>query len=652
MNEQTQQAYGLGVTFGTWPTISERFLNFDNFKKQQKNNVWNTKIDTQFKTMEWLYNSSITAEDPETQKKSKNALKISEALMAAREEATKHWQDWSNATDDQVYEKLKQMYPDIKNKMAMYIQDDSMDRTGFKISMWWEQPVKEDGNFAQNLVWWAYDSVTWLPRMLASGAASAIWWVAKQFWADEEKVNELVNSYKDYINNEMSGKWIWADTDSATYKITKTVWDLAQVAAWEWLARGALQWTKVWQILNTAKNSWVLWKIWVSAIEWAGDMALYEMVSQSKLPWGNDLALWAGLWVAAPILWSAVKATKWVIGKTANKLELNWLLNPSKLTDVKNRLISEIWKKAEALDVWKWLIERWMKWDKPTIINKLWEWKQNAREIKLDILSKSTTQHDVPAAKKALQEMYDSIVDVPWMEEMTQKVSELMWKETHTLAELDEMKTLFDDIFDIYKNSWEVKAQKTAKWLNNIRNKLKTFIEEQAEAEWLWNVKMLNNEIQVSHILRDWIMKKDSADAVREALSIFSKPAIWWLAWWTIWWPFDENTFLWKVGNVIVGALAWHYLLSTKAKTNLASMLNKVSWWTKVELKKWIWWEIEKLSEKAQKEVNDIVEKLALPALTEWAVNDAWYNILQSWEDIISTPEWTNIVKDSITEIK
>lgn len=127
---------------------------------------------------------------------------------------------------------------------------------------------------------------------------------------------------------------------------------------------------------------------------------------------------------------------------------------------------------------------------------------------------------------------------------------------------------------------------------------------------------------------------------------------MWWLAWWTIWWPFDENTFLWKVGNMVVGALAGKYLFSTKTKTNLASMLNKVSWWTKVELKKWIWWEIEKLSEKAQKEVNDIVEKLVLPAPKEWAVNDAWYNILQQWEDMIAKPNWETIVKDTITEIK
>jgi hypothetical protein len=41
----------------------------------------------------------------------------------------------------------------------------------------------------------------------------------------------------------------------------------------------------------------------------------------------------------------------------------------------------------------------------------------------------------------------------------------------------------------------------------------------------------------------------------------------------------------------------------------------------------------------------------ALPAPKAWWVNDAWYTILEQWDNIISTPEWTNIIQDTITEL-
>ena len=127
-------------------------------------------------------------------------------------------------------------------------------------------------------------------------------------------------------------------------------------------------------------------------------------------------------------------------------------------------------------------------------------------------------------------------------------------------------------------------------------------------------------------------------------------------------------------------ALAWKYLFSTKTKTQLASLLNKLSGGSKKELERLIAWDLslKKLSNKTQKELGNVFEELKLtetkptemtaeeyqallkkysnsdlPALEfkEW-VDDAGKNIL-AWdsEKIIATPEWVNIREWQIAEL-
>lgn len=546
---------------------------------------------------------------------------------------------------------------------------------------------------ATDIVWWAYDSVTWLPKFFAKWAANAIGWVAKQFWADEAKTDELVQSYKDYLDNEMSSKDIGADQESLTYNISKGVWDVTQVFAWEWLIKAWVQSTvKGWQLLNSLKNAPTWQKMAAWWLEWVWDMTLYSIVSESRLPTKEELALWWGIGTVIPWAWAVYKAAKPIIKKwtqkVAAKLELSGMLNPAKLNAIKNQLVEEwadlasAWLKwGTAEDVGTWMIERWFKGDKPTIINDLWEYAQKSHKLKREVLGASETLHNVDSAKKSLKAIYDTISDVPWLENKVKRVEELMAKEQHTLSELDEIKSILDDTVSIYTNAGDVKAWAVKKWLDAVRKDLRKYIEDAASKEWLGNIKMLNNETQVAKWLQDAISRKDSADAARELLSVFDKWTIGWaLAWGTAWWPFDSDSVTWKIWNIIVWALAWKYLFSTKTKTQLASLLNKLSGGSKKELERLIAGDLslKKLSNKTQKELGNVFEELKLtetkptemteaeyqallkkysnsdlPALEfkEW-VDDAWKNIL-AWdsEKIIATPEWVNIREWQIWEL-
>ena len=533
---------------------------------------------------------------------------------------------WLNPTanDEEIISYLVSTTPNWDKLMEQYLNWKSNEL--LYVNWLAEKPtlLQKAWQQVENVVGWAYDSAVWLPRFLAENAAKAVWWTAKKLWADEDKVNALLNSYLAEVD-DTSWKSIGANEDSGVYKTTKFVWDTAQVLAWEWLLKGTEKGAKIVQALDKAPvwQKMIAW--W---LEWVWETTLYDIISNQELPDTSELALWWAVGAAIPwIWWTAWKAKtaiqKW-LKKTASKLELSGMLNPAKLTKVKNQLIDE-WvdlAQSKADDVWTWMIERGMKWDKNTVINQLDDYAKKAKSLKTELLATSDNLYDAPAAKKALENLYDSIDDIPWLEEDAWKIGKLLKKSKYTLSELDNIKSMMDDAYNLYTTAWTETAWLKAKWLRNIRKELRKFIEDKATEEWLWNVKMINNEISVAKWLQDWISKKDSADAARELLSIFDKWTIWWLLGWWVWytvWPFDSDTPQWKIWNMIVGALAWKYLFSTQAKTSLAAWLNKLSWWSKKELARYIASEwAEKLSQNTLKSIWKVVEESGIEWITDW----------------------------------
>lgn len=506
---------------------------------------------------------------------------------------------------------------------------------------------------------WAYDSVTGLPKFLAKWAANAIGWTAKQFGADEEKTDALVQSYKDFLDNEMSSKDIWADQESLTYNISKGVSDVTQVLAGEWLLKWAVQWTaKWWQLLNYMKNAPTWQKMVAWWIEWAGDMTLYSIVSESRLPTEEELALWGGLWALIPWAWAVLKASRKVVNKwlekVAQKLELNSLLNPQKLEKVKNQLIQEwvdlgkswMWK-AEAWDVGQRMLDRWFQWDKETIVKQLNEHSDKAYNIKRELLGQVTDTYESKSWREALEIVRNDLASAPWNEKALERIDELLAKDKYTLTELDDIKRILDTNEDLYTVVWEAKTWAKKKWMINIRRELKKQIEDLAEEQGLGNIKMLNNEIQVSKSLAEWIAKKDNADKVREMVGIFSRGTIWWALGGQWVWPFDSNTTMGKIWNIAFGAFVWSKM-NTKNLSRVANRLNKANGWVKKELEQYIYGWVKELTPEAEKTLSDIVTKLKPKATNEekkifieslfgvlkgneWVVIEAWKDIM--WKE-------------------
>lgn len=576
-----------------------------------------------------LYSQSLTSTSEPLKKQYEVSSKFSELASMIVQAGKDKWYDitWS---DSEIVWTYLNSNPDRWEAMYNFTHW-KMDAEDFAIQMgWMKAPEKEKAWFWTNVVWWAYDSATWIPRMIAKYWADAIGWVAKKLWVDEDRVDYLVNDYKNYLDEEWSAKALGADTDSATYKVSKWVSDLAQTAALGALGKAWLA-SKLWWPLVTKATPTAI-KAWVWALEWAADMAIYSAVSDSELPTAWELALWAWLGAALPIAWAWLKAAKWAIKKgawsAAAKLELNWLMTPAKLRDVQWRLISEwvdVWKawlnSFSPEDVWKYMLERWWKWEKPTILAQIDDHVNKAIKAKSDMLAFSTTTHSLKSVDDQITAMIKAKKGKLWLKKEMDELLALQWKKgKYTAKDIQRVQDMFDDTFpNLYRNQWpqiwEIMDSQTKKWLANLRKETKRYLEDTMTKEWLGDLRMLNNEIQVWKQLYKWISDKERADVVREVLSAFSKPTIWWVIWWySPVWVFSSDTPAGRIWNAIVGALAGKYLFSTKAKTTLASHLYKLSWWATKELDRLLAWEITKLSKSTQNELTAILQDIdALP---------------------------------------
>jgi hypothetical protein len=490
----------------------------------------------------------------------------------------------------------------------------------------WVDKYQPKWNFFKNMVAWAYDSVTWLPRFLSDNLAKAVWWTAKKLWADEDKVNELVQSYIDFGENEMSWKALWANTNSATYKITKWVWDIAQVAAWEWLAKEALKWTQALNKINQVKNSGLLGKMAVWAAEWAADMWLYSVVSESELPTWKDLAVWATLWAALPLAWAWLKAAWKAIKKEAwvwaeRLIEKITKVSPTKLQKFEDQF---------GENVGKFMNDRWLKTRQDAsnyFINNLkkvdealwsiqWTFKS---PIVDDVLTES-----VEFATKTADENLNRLL------ELQQKAA----NEWLTMSEVNEVKRYFEwhTKFTYGKSQDAVKASKAT----NLDTRLRDWQMQMAKESWLDNLAQLNRETQATkYILNN---AKDASEWLLWAIDVTDELLAIHYGW---------------LDRALKTYLTKSILKSPKFQAKLVDILNRLSWHQNIEA---ILADLEAISKvNTEREFEKLMKKReldpALPAPKAWWVNDAWYTILEQWDNIISTPEWTNIIQDTITEL-
>jgi len=527
--------------------------------------------------------------------------------------------------DSLTDEQYRQMY-NYKNQWYSF----EASRTLLENSEWlanptaqWTDKYNPKWNFFRNMVWWAWDSATWIGQFLWNTAADIIGRTAKKLWADEDRVNYLVDDFKNYLEDSKISKSVKANTNSWTYKVTKWVTDLAQVVWLEWIAKDAMP--KVAWKLWALREAWLGWKVAAWALEWAADMGLYKIVSDSEMPTWKDLAIWAALWWALPIAWAWLKAAWKAIKKEAwvwaeKLIEKITKVSPAKLQKFENQF---------GENVGKFMNDRWLKTRKDAaeyfvnnikkVDEALWsiQWTFKSPVVD-DVLTES-----IEFATKTADNNLNRLL------ELQQKAT----NEWLTMSEVNEVKRYFEwhTKFTYGKSQDAIKASKAT----NLDTRLREWQMQTAKESWLDNLAQLNRETQASRYILD--NAKD--------------------AWEWILWPVDVTDELLAIhygwlDRALSTYVTKSLLKSAKFQAKAVDILNRLAWHQNIEA---ILADLETISKvNTEKEFEALMKKReldqALPAPKAWWVNDAWYTILEQWENMVSWPNW-NKVMDSVTEI-
>ena len=465
-----------------------------------------------------LYQNSLQATDKDVKAQYNVASRWNLlAEMISNVGREKGYEITGNASD--IIWTYLQWFPNDSQAFYEFTHGDQ-DPEDFAVQMGWMEKPENDAGFFTNMIWWAYDSVTWLPRMIGKWAADAIGWVAKQFWADDAKVDELVSGYKNYLDSDWSSEAIGTDKDSWTYKWSKLVWDIAQVATAEWLAKNAIKATPLWKVaMDAIKQAPLGYRAAAWAIEWAADMWLYDMISESELPSGQDLAMWAAFWVASPLLWAGAKAIKEATKKRAVTFAEDLLQNTNRMTKWEQ---SKFYQRFNQ-NVGKWLNDRWLKsWE--DIVNYFTSSKGKVDDalwaIKWEFTSKELTN--------VLDDVVDFAIDTnsPQANRML-ALAEKNAKWWLTMSEINEVKRFFESHNKFnYLSKWTAKQAEKA---TNMDTALREWQFKVAEENWFSNLAELNKETAAAKEILNGVKKWEAWVAWNNPISLTDViVAFWW----------------------------------------------------------------------------------------------------------------------------
>ena len=315
-------------------------------------------------------------------------------------------------------------------------------------------------------------------------------------------------------------------------------------------------------------------KIGDIALEWGLAGAKFGIGSEWRID-PTEVALWAigNVGIAGALKWVG-RAYESITWRLPASLTLWGLINPWKLDVVKKTLQVDEWV-ATPEDVGKWILDRVKPWNKQEIADQLIQHAEKTKWAVDESLASIPTYFKNTEAKKALMQIRNDLEWKTWLEDKILKIDELLAKPDYTLSELNAVKRELDDMYNLYTKSTDPTAWLKAQWLRNVRANIRKFIEDEAEKYGV-NIRKLNNETAVARGLADWILRKDSADWVRELLTAFAPSGAWAAIWaWQAIARWEDP--LTVLRDALIGGIATKIGTSTAVRTRIASSLNRLA---------------------------------------------------------------------------
>ncbi len=131
--------------------------------------------------------------------------------------------------------------------------------------------------------------------------------------------------------------------------------------------------------------------------------------------------------------------------------------------------------------------------------------KTNYDAVRSEVAKVDTTfkPDEIPRFKQALTELKNQVTDVAGQEAKLKEIDGLLKKKNVSLNDVQRTKELIDDLYNLYKNTGDVKEGVAKQGFAQIRSELKTFIENNVKEKTGADISELNNKVSTSKGIMD-----------------------------------------------------------------------------------------------------------------------------------------------------
>lgn len=601
---------------------TQNIVNFQNSAIQQQREKFNAEKDNQ---MMDTFSESINATSHWVSQECNKAFRKQLVAKWLRDYFWEtQWIDYSNVEDVPLVDWFIRENPNTKTSIYDFILDDNQvcDPTQLYYDIWIQQPEEvvtpeEESDMNPLLkawvdaAWAVTESILWIPKFLWKEVADFDAWTIKLFWWDEERANKAAEDVKSFIDNLS----FW-DESSRTYKWTKLGSDLILAyLLWRWMFG------------TNIGNLWLGTKSLLWAAEWATDMALYSMISDSELPSNTDLDIWMWLWWILPYWWLLFKWAKKMLNKAWQKEIEKSIYDLTKLTESQqDKFLKEFWEVYT-----EWMKSKWL-----TTYDDVINYRKEISKRKNDALKAIKWKYQSPEVEDVLNEVVEYArrtkdPNLEKLENLLNKYNTEWWLDMPTI---DYIKQYFE-----FKRNFaydETLASEVRDTLTNMDTALREWQRWVAKENWLDILADLNEEKRILYFLKE--KAKDMTKIWKNGMT-FKDFFV----------AMATGNFKWAMSYLFTKDI----LNSPTFKKYYANILKKLfkSGSTDeliVDFEKIQNIQDEKEFLKWIKE--NWLDKEALPEI-EWAVNDAGKKRIIDNDTFIGTPDWKLIKKDKVTEL-
>lgn len=153
-------------------------------------------------------------------------------------------------------------------------------------------------------------------------------------------------------------------------------------------------------------------------------------------------------------------------------------------------------------------------------VKNLYDKSYNAVRTEIGKVQKQYKLNNVPRYTDALNAIYKKIEGVPGLEKVTAEVDNLKNKTNIKLSDVQRVKELMDDHFNLYKATGDVSEGVAKEGLANIRSEIKSFIENQVKKETGSDIEQLNNDVQTARGIQDAVELRSTSGLTKSNLKI------------------------------------------------------------------------------------------------------------------------------------